>query len=117
MWRPSMNIRRLAMTLFAVLIAFLSHPDQALAATPVYDQCIYALDKTAANALYLDGAIIINAPSCGVVVDSSSSTALKFSGSGSFTAKYFDVVGGYSTSGSTKFSPTPTTGSAYQSDP
>jgi RHS repeat-associated protein len=112
-----MNIRRLAMTLFAVLIAFLSHPDQALAATPVYDQCIYALDKTAANALYLDGAIIINAPSCGVVVDSSSSTALKFSGSGSFTAKYFDVVGGYSTSGSVKFSPTPTTGSAYQADP
>jgi RHS repeat-associated protein len=82
-----------------------------------YDQCIYALDQTAANALYINGAVVINAPSCGVVVDSSSSTALKFSGSGTFTAKYFDVVGGYSTSGSTKFSPTPTTGSTYQSDP
>jgi len=112
-----MNIRRLATMLFAVLIVFLSHPDQALASTPVYDQCIYALDKTAGNALYLDGAIIINAPSCGVVVDSSSSTALNFSGSGSFTAKYFDVVGKYSTSGSVKFSPTPSTGSAYQGDP
>ncbi|MGA9978274.1 MAG: hypothetical protein WBQ08_06535, partial [Candidatus Sulfotelmatobacter sp.] len=59
-----------------------------------YDQCIYALDQTAANALYINGAVVINAPSCGVVVDSSSSTALKFSGSGTFTAKYFDVVGG-----------------------
>jgi len=92
-------------------------PFAATASTTSYDQCIYALDPTAANALYINGAVIINAPSCGVVVDSSSSTALKFAGSGTFTAKYFDVVGGYSTSGSTKFSPTPTTGSAYQSDP
>jgi RHS repeat-associated protein len=82
-----------------------------------YNQCIYALDQTAANALYIDGAVVINAPSCGVVVDSSSSTALKFSGSGTFTAKYFDVVGGYSTSGAVTFSPTPTTGSAYQPNP
>jgi RHS repeat-associated protein len=111
-----MNIRRLALMLFVVLIALLSHPNRALAST-TYNQCIYALDKTAANTLYLDGAIIINAPNCGVVVDSSSSTALKFSGSGSFTAAYFDVVGGYTTSGSVKFSPTPTTGSAYQGNP
>jgi hypothetical protein len=116
MWGPGMKIRRLAMMVLALSIAFLFHPAQALAST-TYDQCIYALDQTAANALYLDGAIIINAPSCGVVVDSSSSTALKFSGSGSFTAKYFDVVGKYSTSGSVTFSPTPTTGSAYQGDP
>jgi IgGFc binding protein/PKD domain len=90
---------------------------QAPPSSPVYDQCLYALDQTAANALYIDGAVVINAPSCGVVVDSSSSTALKFSGSGTFTAKYFDVVGGYSTSGSVKFSPTPSTGSTYQADP
>jgi hypothetical protein len=90
---------------------------QAEPSMPVYDQCIYALDPKAANSLYIDGAIVINAPSCGVVVDSSSSTALKFSGSGSFTAKYFDVVGGYSTSGAVKFSPTPSTGSASQPDP
>ncbi len=110
------KIRHFAMMLLALSIAFLFHPYQALAST-TYDQCIYALDQTAANALYIDGAVILNAPSCGVVVDSSSSTALKFSGSGSFTAKYFDVVGGYSTSGSVTFSPTPTTGSAYQGDP
>jgi hypothetical protein len=116
MWGPGMKIRRLAMMVLALSIAFLFRPAQALAST-TYDQCIYALDQTAANALYLDGAIIINAPTCGVVVDSSSSTALKFSGSGSFTAKYFDVVGKYSTSGSVTFSPTPTTGSAYQGDP
>src|SRR5271169_2016521 len=77
MWSSSMNIRHLAKMLFAALIAFLIHPYQALASTPAYDQCVYALDQTAANALYINGAVIINAPSCGVVVDSSSSTALK----------------------------------------
>ncbi len=94
-----------------------SQSGQSQVSTPVYDQCIYALDATAASALYINGAIVINAPSCGVVVDSSSSTALKFSGSGTFTAKYFDVVGGYSASGAAKFSPTPSTGSASQADP
>jgi hypothetical protein len=82
-----------------------------------YDQCIYALSQTASNALSVNGAVIINAPSCGVVVDSSSSTALSFSGSGSFTAKYFDVVGEYSKSGAVTFTPTPSTKSAYQADP
>jgi RHS repeat-associated protein len=113
-----MNTRRLARIAFAILITLLFHAHKALATTvPAYDQCIYALDKTAANALYINGAAIINATGCGVVVDSSSSTALKFSGSGSFTAKYFDVVGGYSTSGAVTFSPTPQTDSAYQPDP
>lgn len=112
-----MNIRHLARILFAILIAFLFYSQQAQASTPAYDQCIYALDPTAANALNLNGAIIINAPSCGVVVDSSSSKAFTFSGSGSFTAKYFDVVGGYSTSGAVTLSPKPVTGSVSQADP
>jgi RHS repeat-associated protein len=85
--------------------------------SPSYDQCIYALNQTAAKGLYINGAAVINAANCGVVVDSSSSTALSFSGSGTFTAKYFDVVGGYSTSGAARFSPTPQTQSAYQPDP
>jgi RHS repeat-associated protein len=103
--------------LFAISIAFLFHPQQALASTPAYDQCIYALDSTAANALSISGAVTINAPSCGVVVDSSNSKAFSFSGAGSFIAKYFDVVGGYSTSGAVTLSPKPTTGSASQADP
>lgn len=112
-----MKVSRTARIAFLSLAAFLFHPLQALASTPTYDQCIYALDQTAAGALNLSGAIIINAPNCGVVVDSSSSTALKFSGSGGFTAKYFDVVGGYSTSGAVTLSPKPMTGSASQGDP
>jgi hypothetical protein len=64
-WRSDMNIRHLARILFAILIAFLFHSQQALASTPAPDQCIYVLDPTAANALNLSGAISINAPSCG----------------------------------------------------
>ena len=112
-----MNIRQLTRMLFAISIAFLFHPQQSLASAPSYDQCIYVLDQTAANALNINGAVIINAPSCGVVVDSSNSKAFSFSGAGSFTAKYFDVVGGYSTSGAVRLSPKPSTGSAFQADP
>jgi hypothetical protein len=112
-----MNFRQLAKVVFAVSIAILFHSQQMQASTPAYDQCIYALNQTAANALNINGAVIINAPSCGVVVDSSSSKAFSFSGAGSFTAKYFDVVGGYSTSGAVTLSPKPTTGSASQADP
>ena len=117
MWSSDMNIRCLARILFAISIAFLFHPYQALAQTPAYDQCIYALDQTAHDAVNMSGSATINAPSCGVVVDSSSSTALSLSGSASFTAKYFDVVGGYSTSGAAKLTPSPSTHSAYQGDP
>ena len=92
-------------------------PASSASLDAAYDQCIYALDQTAANTLNINGAVIINAPSCGVVVDSSSSKAFSFSGAGSFTAKYFDVVGGYSTSGAVTLSPKPSTGSAYQADP
>jgi hypothetical protein len=112
-----MSFRHVARVAFALSIAFLFHSQQALAATPAYDQCVYALDQTAANALSISGAVSINTPSCGVVVDSSSSKAFTFSGAGNFTAKYFDVVGGYSTSGAVTLSPKPVTGSAYQADP
>jgi len=80
------------------------------------DQCIYALDPSAANSFYIDGAAIISASGCGVVVDSSNSKALDFQGSGTFTAKYFDVVGGYAATGG-HFSPTPVTHTASQSNP
>lgn len=114
-----MSTWRFAAITFAILIAVLFHAPAALASTPApaYDQCVYALNQTAANALSISGAVIINASNCGVVVDSSSNSALRFSGSGSFTAKYFDVVGGVSTSGAVTLSPAPTTHSAYQPDP
>ena len=85
-----------------------------VSATP--DQCIIALDPSAANALYFNGAMVINAPNCGMVVDSSSSTAFKFSGSGTVTAKYIDVVGGYSNSGGL-LSPTPQTNATAVANP
>src|SRR5262249_30897613 len=81
------------------------------------DQCIYTLNHTANNALYVSGASIVDASTCGVIVNSNSSSALVFSGNGTFNAKYFNVVGGYVAGNSVTYSPTPVTGSAEKPDP
>ena len=124
-----MNFLRLARIVFAIVLCslfsvtgvFASSPTATATptstATPTYDQCVWALDKTATNALSMTGAAIINSPGCGVVVDSTASSAMSFSGSGSFTAKYFDVAGGYSKSGAVTFSPTPQTHVTVPADP
>lgn len=88
---------------------------RAIAAT--YDQCVYALDGTAANALSITGASTISASSCGLIVDSSSGTALNVSGSSKITAKYVDVVGGDSITGASTVSPAPQLHSSAQSNP
>lgn len=89
----------------------------ALAGT-TYDQCIYALNASASGALSISGSADVNAASnCGVIVDSSSSSALTISGSAKLTAKYIDIVGGYSRSGSATLSPTPQTNSTSQPNP
>ena len=122
-----MNSLRLARIVFAVVLcslllttaAFASSPTPTATptATPTYDQCVWALDKTATKALSITGAAIIDSPGCGVVVDSTDSSAMSFSGSGSITAKYFDVAGGYSKSGAVTFSPTPQTHTTVPADP
>jgi hypothetical protein len=92
-------------------------PTVVLAQTPAYDQCIYALNPTASNALSMSGSVNINAPGCGVVVNSSNSSALRLSGSSHLTAKYIKVKGGVSITGSATASPTPQTGVAASPDP
>ncbi|MGD0015381.1 MAG: PKD domain-containing protein, partial [Bryobacteraceae bacterium] len=82
-----------------------------------YDQCIWALNPSASDALKISGSVNLNAPACGVVVNSASSTAMKVNGSGSLTAKYIDVVGGFSRSGSFTISPAPHTGADRRPDP
>ena len=81
------------------------------------DQCVWALDKSASNALSISGGVTISAPGCGVVVDSTSNSAMSFAGTGSFTAYYFDIAGGYTKSGGVTLSPTPVTGSAMPPAP
>lgn len=88
----------------------------AFAASPT-DECVIALNSTASKALNITGSGSVNATSCGIVVDSSSTSALALTGSGNIKTKYTNVVGGYSDTGSGKFSPTPQTGSTVQSDP
>lgn len=81
------------------------------------DYCLYVLDPTAAYAMNLQGSFTVNAPKCGIIVDSSSGDALHFNGSGgTLTAAAVDIVGGDSgqTSDST---PPPTLGVPYVSNP
>ncbi|HZP23756.1 MAG TPA: Tad domain-containing protein [Terriglobales bacterium] len=76
--------------------------------------CIFALDPTDSGSFLIDGNVTIYS-TCGILVNSSDSSAiLKNGASGSVTASYIGVVGGYSGSG---FTPTPTTGIAHFSDP
>lgn len=78
--------------------------------------CVYALAPSQPAAISLTGNITVNA-ACGILDDSSSSTALSASGNGSVTATSIGVVGNYTTSGTITLSPTPKTGMAPASDP
>src|ERR1700722_7321196 len=75
--------------------------------------CIYVLDPSASGALSGSGSASINS-GCGVLVNSTSSTALTLSGSATITAPIIGVVGGYIGGG---YTPTPKTGVIAASDP
>lgn len=77
--------------------------------------CVYIMNPTASDSLDLQGGYDVNAPGCGIYVNSNSSTAVKVTGNGGIVnAQYLDIVGGIS--GTT--SPTsPATGVAALNDP
>ena len=81
------------------------------------DACIYVLNPTATESMQVQGSFVINAPGCGVIVDSKNSSALYFGGTaGTLTASWVAVVGG--DGGQTGDStPAPVTGAAPISDP
>ena len=59
------------------------------------DACIYVLDPSASGAMTLQGSFNVDAPACGVIVDSNSSNALQFTGgAGTLTAAWVGVAGG-----------------------
>jgi Flp pilus assembly protein TadG len=79
--------------------------------------CIYVMNSSASSALKTSGTGTITT-SCGIFVNSSASPAATLSGSASISAPSINIVGGYSVSGGgASFNPTPTTGVATSSDP
>ncbi len=79
--------------------------------------CIYVMSPTASPAVSLQGSFNVSAPQCGIIINSSSSNALQFTGAGgTLVAKTVSVVGG--DSGQTgDSSPTPTLGVSPVSNP
>jgi hypothetical protein len=99
--KPGGKIRRLALMLFAISIAFLLHPHQAQAQASA---CLYALDPSAQGAFSVSGSTSIST-SCSAVVESSGSQAFEMSGSEIFymqNSAQVGVVGGSQLSGQSK---------------
>lgn len=78
--------------------------------------CVYALDPSGSGAFAVTGAPLVTS-SCGILVDSSSSSALTLIGSGAIRAGSVGVAGNYTLTGSGQITPTPVTGVAPAPDP
>jgi putative Flp pilus-assembly TadE/G-like protein len=78
--------------------------------------CIYVLNPSASGAFTANGNVTVNS-SCGLLVDSSSSSGLTGVGSVTVTAPTIGVVGGYTATGGAGFTPTPKTGVIGATDP
>src|SRR5262249_44421992 len=73
-------------------------------------------DPSAANAMLVNGNINIQS-SCGILVDSSSSTGLVANGNIVINAQTIGVVGNYLSTGNVSLTPTPRTGMIAAADP
>jgi len=78
--------------------------------------CMYVLDPTDNNSLWVEGSGNVTS-ACGIYVGSSDPSALKKSGSGNLSATFIGIVGGMNEVGSGSVTPTPVTGIASVSDP
>ena len=78
--------------------------------------CFFALDPTMSNAFSVSNGVNISS-SCGVVVDSNSSTALTATGGARLSAPSISVVGKYTVNNGASISPSPTEGVAPVSNP
>lgn len=107
-------------TLFMKLFQIdgLSVAARAVAGTPNPSRtCVYVLNPSDSAAMELQGSFDVSASHCGVVVNSSSPSALQFVGSsGSLEASSVSVVGGDSGQSSDS-TPKPVTGTAPVNDP
>jgi Putative Flp pilus-assembly TadE/G-like len=78
--------------------------------------CFYALDPAASQALNIVGGITTTF-NCGIMVNSSSNSALNVSGGSHLTAPFIGVVGKATLGGGSSWSPVPTTGVTAAIDP
>jgi hypothetical protein len=78
--------------------------------------CIYVLDPAASGALSANGSASVQS-GCGLLVDSSSSSAITAVGSITVTAPVIGVVGNYTSTSNVSLTPTPKTGVITASDP
>ena len=78
--------------------------------------CIYVMDPALGGAMTMGGSADIQA-TCGVYVNSNSSTALTATGSANLLTTVTDVVGSTSLGGSPSMLPAPTNGAPVMSDP
>jgi hypothetical protein len=78
--------------------------------------CIYVIDPAAAGALTVNGNVAVQS-SCGLLVDSSSSSGLTAVGNDTISATTIGIVGNYTSNGSVSFTPTPKTGVITATDP
>ena len=78
--------------------------------------CIYVIDPAASGALSINGNVSILS-SCGLLVDSSSSSGLTAVGNDTISATTIGVVGNYTSNGSVSFTPTPKIGVIAATDP
>jgi hypothetical protein len=78
--------------------------------------CFYTLDPTASGAFTASGGVNVQV-NCGVMINSSSASALTASGGSLVTATGINVVGGYSSSGGAVFTPAPVTHLIASPDP
>jgi hypothetical protein len=78
--------------------------------------CIYVLAPSMSGALSASNGVAVSA-TCGIFVNSSSSTAMTVTGGAAVTASTVQVVGNYSISNGGSINPTPITGAAPATDP
>jgi hypothetical protein len=78
--------------------------------------CFYTLDPTMSNAFSVSNGVSVSS-SCGIVIDSNSSTALTATGGAHLSAPSISLVGRYTMSNGATISPAPTTGIAAVSNP
>jgi Flp pilus assembly protein TadG len=72
---------------------------RAVAGTIPSPSCIYVLDPTGDNALYIKGNGSVVTPNCGIQVDSDSANAVCISGSASIDGPYLKIHGSQSSGG------------------
>ncbi len=105
-------------TLFMGVVGFTSVTvrSRSVARQGPSSNCLYALDRTASGAFSITGGATLTV-SCGIMVASTSSSAMIAGGGAHLTAPSINVAGGYQAGGGVVVTPTPTTHVPAESDP